>query len=373
LLKILIMKRVLFFVTLLLNIFTGTAQNIGIGTSDPITRLHVEEGHVLFFASGLVSPQTPVFTPPTFGRYMLWQANKGAFRTGLVFGDELDEAKMGNYTFASGQNNEASGNWAAAIGYGNRAAESGTIAFGYQCEAAGVYSFAAGNISKALGATSMALGEGSIASGEFAAAIGNANIAQGRGSIAVGLQNNAWACGSFVAGLYNDTTHAGSDASPDAQNRIFQIGNGTSFLTRSNALTILQNGNTGIGVLQPAEKLVVAGNAVFSGDIVVQNDKAIIRNGDNTQLKKLATVVAVSAAFTGGETKIFTITWPESFNGNVEAWVGNIVTGSQGGWAELIMSISDVTNTGATLYVNNPRSVNFDADYAVKIVALGKQ
>lgn len=369
-LKFVTMKRVIFFVALVLNIIATTAQNVGIGTSDPITRLHVEEGHVLFFASGLVSPQTPVFTPPTFGRYMLWQANKGAFRTGLVFGDELDEAKMGNYTFASGQNNEASGNWAAAIGYGNRAAESGTIAFGYQCEAAGAYSLAAGNISKALGATSMALGEGSIASGEFAASIGNANIAQGRGSIAVGLQNSTWACGSFVAGLYNDTTHAGSDALPHAANRIFQIGNGTSFLTRSNALTILQNGNTGIGVLQPAEKLVVAGNAVFSGDIVVQNDKGIIRNADSTQLKKLSAIVSVNSGFAGGETKTFAITWPETFNGNVEAYVGNVVTGS--GWAELIMSISDVTNTGATLYVNNPHSLNYDADYNIKIIAMGR-
>ena len=367
------MKRVLFFTAVLALPVLAAAQNVGIGTTDPITRLHVEEGHVLFFASGIVSPETPVFTPPTFGRYLLWQANKGAFRTGLVFGNELDEANIGNYTFASGQNNLASGNWAAAMGYGNRATESATVAFGYQCEANGAYSFAAGNISKANGATSMALGEGSIAAGDYAAAIGNSNVAQGRGSIALGFQNSTWACGSFAAGLYNDTTHVGSDIFPQPLNRIFQVGNGASPLVRSNALTILQNGNTGIGVLAPAEKLSVAGNAIFSGNITVQNNAGIIRTANNIQLKKLDTTVVVNTNFNAGETKTFTITWPETFNGNVEAYVGNIVTGSTTSWAQLIMSVAAVTNTGATLYIYNPRNSNYDADYAVKIIAMGQQ
>jgi hypothetical protein len=368
-----IMKSVLFFAIVFLLPVIAFAQNVGIGTSDPVTRLDVEEGHVLFFAPGLVSSETPVFTAPDFGRYMLWQANKGAFRTGLVFGNDLDEALIGNYTFASGQGNEASGNWAGAIGYGNRASQSGTIAFGYQSQALGVYSFAAGNLAKATGETSVAMGDGSVAAGDFAVAIGSSNIAQGRGSVALGLQNNAWACGSFVAGLYNDTTHSGSDVLPQSGNRIFQVGNGTSLVARSNALTILQNGNTGIGVLEPVEKLSVAGNAVFTGDIMVQNDKGIIRNADNTQLKKLGAAVLVNATFTAGETKTFTISWPQSFNGDVEAYVGNIVTGSTAGWAELMMSIADVTDTGATLYVYNPHNTDYNADYSVRIIAMGKQ
>lgn len=367
------MKRVLFFTAVLALPFFTVAQNVGIGTADPVTRLHVEEGHVLFFASGLVSSETPVFTPPTFGRYMLWQANKGAFRTGLVFGNDLDETLIGNYTFASGQSNEASGNWAAAIGYGNRAAESGTIAFGYQSEATGVYSFAAGNMSKAIGEGSIAFGDGSVAAGEFAVAMGSMNIATGRGAAAFGFQNSTWSAGSFVAGLYNDTTHTGSDIFPQSANRIFQVGNGTSLTARRNALTILQNGNTGIGVLDPAEKLAVAGNAVFSGDITVQQNKGIIRNADNTQLKKLSAAVAVNTSFAGGETKIFAVTWPETFNGNVEAYVGNIVAGSVSGWAELVMSVAVVTNEGATLYVYNPHATAYHADYTIRIIAMGNQ
>lgn len=367
------MKRVLNFAIVLLLPAMLSAQNVGIGTTDPITRLDVEEGHVLFFAPGLVSSETPVFTPPDFGRYMLWQANKGAFRTGLVFGNELDETLIGNYTFASGQGNQASGNWAAAIGYGNIAAQSGTIAFGYQSEALGVYSFAAGNLAKASGESSLAMGDGSMALGDFAAAIGSRNIAQGRSSIATGLQNSTWSCGSFVAGLYNDTTHTGSDVLPQSANRIFQVGNGVSPAARSNALTILQNGNTGIGVLEPSEKLAVAGNAIFSGDLLVQNDKGIIRSADNTQLKKLSTTVTVATSFTAGETRTFSITWPESFNGNVDAYVGNIITGSVEGWAGLLMSVAAVSNTGATLYVHNPHDAVYTANYTVKLIAMGQQ
>lgn len=362
----------LFLFTLVVFPLSIMAQNVGIGTTDPVTRLQVEEGHVLFFASGLVSSETPVFTPPVFGRYLLWQVNKGALRTGLVFGDDLDEAKIGNYTFASGEKNEASGQWAAAMGYGNRAAESGAIAMGYQCEATGLYSIAAGSLSKAIGASSVTLGEGCIASGAYAAAMGNSNLAQGRGSVALGFQNSTWACGSFVAGLYNDTTHAGSEIFPQPPNRIFQVGNGTSGNVRSNALTILQNGNTGIGVLEPAEKLVVAGNAAFAGNITVQNGKGIIQTADNSQLKKITAVVAVNGSFGIGETRTFSITWPETFNGNVEAYVGNIVDGSAGGWAGLIMSIAAVTNAGATLYVYNPFGSAYHADYAIKIVAMGQ-
>ncbi len=366
------MKTAVYPLAFLLVPFFCQAQNVGIGTTDPITRLDVEEGHVLFFAPGLVSPGVPVLTPPTFGRYMLWQANKGALRTGLVFGDDLDESKIGNYTFASGQSNEASGNWAGAIGYGNKATESATVSFGYQCEANAAYSLAAGNLSKANGETSFALGDGNTATGDFSAAIGSGNISLGRASMAVGYQTSSWAFGSFVAGLYNDTLHTGSDVFTSARNRIFQVGNGTSLVDRSNALTILQNGNTGIGVLEPTEKLSVGGNAIFNGDLWVQNNKGIIRTIDNQQLKKLSTLVSVNTSFAAGETKTFTISWPESFNGNVEAYLGNIVSGT-GGWSQLVMSVAGVTNTGAILYVYNPQAGSQLADYNIKIIAMGNQ
>jgi hypothetical protein len=61
------------------------------------------------------------------------------------------------------------------------------------------------------------------------------------GSYTVARSNN-----SLVAGTFNDTSNT---------NRLFEIGNGTADNARSNALTILTNGNVGIGNSNPTRPL----------------------------------------------------------------------------------------------------------------------
>jgi hypothetical protein len=82
--------------------------------------------------------------------------------------------------------------------------------------------------------------------------MGNTTIARGANTLSIGLQNIARSNNSFVAGMYNDTTNT---------NRIFEIGNGTGNNTRSNALTVLTNGNTGIGTTNPTKQLEIVGAA----------------------------------------------------------------------------------------------------------------
>jgi hypothetical protein len=75
----------------------------------------------------------------------------------------------------------------------------------------------------------------------------------GDGSAATGY---AVCClGAFTAGTFNDTA---DNPSPSAfsLNRLFQIGNGT-FGNLQNALTVLRNGNMGIGTTNPQAKLHV--------------------------------------------------------------------------------------------------------------------
>ena len=75
----------------------------------------------------------------------------------------------------------------------------------------------------------------------------------------------------------------------ESYDRIFQIGNGTDEFARSNALTVLRNGNIGIGTLTPSVPLSFAntfgtkillyhgsygdvGIGIYGGELRLQND-----------------------------------------------------------------------------------------------------
>lgn len=114
------------------------------------------------------------------------------------------------------------------------------------------------------------------------------------------------------------------------------------------------------------------GTIDVKNNLTVQNGKGIIRNADGTQSKKLSTLVTVNATFLAGESKVFTINWPETFSSTPEAFVGN-VTGGAGGWAEAVMTISGVSTTGGTLYVFNPKTISVSPNFTVKIIGIGPQ
>lgn len=92
------------------------------------------------------------------------------------------------------------------------------------------------------------IGENSFGAGKDTWAGGNTSIAIGLG--AVSKMDN-----SVALGVYNDATND--------VDRLFQIGNGASSADRDNALTILRNGNVGIGSnsKNPQFKLDVDGRA----------------------------------------------------------------------------------------------------------------
>ena len=115
----------------------------------------------------------------------------------------------------------------------------------------------AGNNSFAAGFSNSAWGTSSVSFGSGVAARANFSMATGAGMISRSVN-------SFVAGIYNDTTNT---------NRLFEIGNGTAHNARSNALTVLANGNVGIATPAPSEKLHVVGNILASGTITPSDER----------------------------------------------------------------------------------------------------
>lgn len=114
----------------------------------------------------------------------------------------------------------------------------------------------------ASGVGGTAFGSGTTASGLTSTAWGGDPYDSYPGGTAVGIASTAWGIGSH-AGSYAETSHgryplntAGTAGSWVATDVLFEIGNGSSG-SRANALTLLKNGNIGIGTAAPESTLHV--------------------------------------------------------------------------------------------------------------------
>ena len=211
--------------------------NCGI-SAYPVARLHVGDSSVLFTAPSTL-PVTPGNTPVSgAGNRMMWYADKAAFRVGNVINDSWDKDKIGNISFATGSNTQASG----------------------------ITSFAAGN---------------------FAFAFGDA-------AVAMGFSVFARAKGAAAFGMYNDLTDAPNASVESSTDRIFQVGNGGGNLTRNNAFTILRDGRIGLGNINPVNRLDITGGNGWD----VTNGEGDMRIGNNSYRLKFG--VALDGGGAGG-------------------------------------------------------------------------
>lgn len=268
-------KKAFLFSSLLLGAAVCQAQSgrIGIGTSNPLARLHVADSNVLFSAPGDVT--APALLPPADGpgRWMMWYVDKAAFRAGYVSADQWSSGNIGNYSLAAGFNSVASGLYSIALGDRALALGVGAACIG-PSNAQGIYSFTAGADNQSLAPYTSTLGSFNVASGDFAVAMGFVNSARGVGSLASGryciadgscsvamnystlsVGINSTAAGyqtiangnhSFVVGSLNDTLVAGRYDGFRFDNPLFIVGNGDDLQgpRRSNALVVYQSGNT---------------------------------------------------------------------------------------------------------------------------------
>lgn len=121
-----------------------------------------------------------------------------------------------------------------------------TYAYGLRSTAMGLFNYSYGNESTSMGRSTTAYANSSLVVGE-------------------NLFANSFA--SIVIGLNNDTT-AASRLGWVPADPIFMIGNGSNDFTRNNAMTVLKNGNTGIGTKAPTFRLHVVSNDPGDGGYV---------------------------------------------------------------------------------------------------------
>jgi hypothetical protein len=339
-----------------------TFGNVGIGTITPLARLHVKDSSVLFISAATL-PVT-AGNPPLSGsgNRMMWYADKAAFRAGGIPSDEWDNINIGLYSAAFGFANKAAGPYSFASGYGNTtlgtasfsAGQSNSVATDYssalgtQNNVSGIESAAVGVQNNVSGFVSHAIGALNTVSGSQNIAIGTQNDISGSGSQAIGLQNivpgtNAIAMGfsnesdgsvsiamgnftraigdksttmgfntkaksfaSVVIGQYNDTTSTNS-TSWVTTDPVFVIGNGLTSSARTNAMTVLKNGNTGINTSSPQDMLDVNGttrlgtNGTALSEIikvtVSKNVAAISANSSGTESFSVANAQTTSTVY----------------------------------------------------------------------------
>src|SRR5690554_222769 len=177
------------------------------------------------------------------------------------------------------------------------------LAVGFNNTVSGHSSFAVGVNNEALGAHSVTMGSDSrtILSGSFA--IGNDALAGGTFSTAFGMSTIASSFGETVMGSNNAITIPIRNNNWDDNDPLLQLGNASLLADRRNAVTVLKNGNTGIGIAgteaaaKPTERLDIGSGNVrvreintVAGD--AETDKIVVADADG--VLKTITVASIT-------------------------------------------------------------------------------
>ena len=211
---------------------------------------------------------------------MFFDKSEGSFRAGEVEDDQWDISNRGENSVAMGFNTTASGQYSVATGeesfasgssstaMGGRTIASGgnSLAIGIQTESSGYGSMSMGYRTNAIGIYSVSMGFNTTASGTESMTIGSYTIASGNYSFAQGHYSESPSYAETTIGAWATEYTANSATEFNANDRLFTIGNGNSVI-RSNALTILKNGNMTVG-----GEVSVEDNMTVDGEMSVEDN-----------------------------------------------------------------------------------------------------
>jgi hypothetical protein len=329
--------------------------SVGIGTATPTAVLHVA-GTYGFLVTGTLGNGT---IPATgIGTRMMFYPGKAAFRAGYVDGTQWDDANIGNYSTAMGLGTTASGQRSTAMGQGTTASGLASTAMGWATHATGSSSTAMGDFTSASGDYSTAMGESTHATGSSSTAMGDNTTANGNHSTAMGESTSASALCDVALGLCN--VGGGAPNVWIATDPLFEIGNGTNSWTRANAMTVLKNGNVGIGTATPQRTLHLSSPSVSNELIMeVQNGQTDWKKWDFTVdggagNPQNLTLRVLNDAGTGAP--LYSMTWLA--NGNV-----GIGTNTAGYKLE-VNGTAGKPGGGSWSTSSDIRLKNIDGDYA---------
>jgi hypothetical protein len=243
------------------------------------------------------------------GRRLLWFPGYAAFRAGTAFSDEWDAVYIGYYSTAMGGGATADGfastafgwhpraeaDYSTAMGHSTIASGASSTAMGYGTTASGDQSTSMGYHNTASSFSATAMGHLTTASGGASTAMGVRTTAGGHYSTAMGEETTAQAYASLALGRYNAV--AGSQVSWVGTDPVLVVGNGTSDANRSNALTLLKNGD-----------LTIAGGLVAGavygssapGDLATAMGQFATASGDASTAMGGGTTASGTASFAMG-------------------------------------------------------------------------
>lgn len=219
-----------------------------------------------------------------------------AEKRALGGGFEIDSSwsKIGRKAVSFGYGNKSEGQGSTSIGYQNSSSSSFGISLGTGNRATGTGSSSIGAFNKSEALGSHAFGYSNEVTGSISHAFGFSNSVTGGYSSSFGFTNDVSGLSSTVfgtglrcpvatvtvVGRYNSTI-VGSSSSWVPTDPSFVIGNGEGVSSRSTAVTILKNGNMGIGTTSPAQLLEVNGNILTdnSGDFYTDGTNGVINAG----------------------------------------------------------------------------------------------
>jgi len=243
---------------------------------------------------------------------------------------------MGNFTTASGSNSTAmgqgttaSGSNSTAMGYYTEASSYLTTAMGHETTSngqistamgdgttsSGYVSTAMGQVTKAIGDASTAMGQGTTANGVVSTAIGKASKANGNVSTAMGFDTDADSYASVVLGRYN--VGGGTADSWVSVDPLFEIGIGADGSNKENAMTVLKNGNVGVGTATPSAKLDVNGTVKVGTNGIAFSE---IKEVTGTTANGISTTFSYPTGYTQTNTRV--LDYQVYSDGGVTYWHG---------------------------------------------------